>query len=263
MKRKSLIASILVGALALAGIGGLFAYRSVAAQAATPTATPNQPAAPADKGGRGLGGVSDSDLAAALGITTDQLTAARTTANAEALKEAVSQGLITQDEADKITQNAQNGRGFDRFGRFGGSIDYDSLLANALGIGVDKLKAAYQQVFSANLDAAVADGRITQDQADLMKAQNALAGDSKFQASMKSAYETAVNQAVTDGLITQAQADLLLKNSAGMNFGGRFGMGGMEGMHGRGGHGPRPDDAGGAPAAPNQSTPSDSSTGGL
>jgi len=260
MKRKSLIASILVGALALAGVGGLFAYRTVAAQAATPTTTPNQSTAPADKGGRGLGGGSDSDLAAALGITTDQLTAARTTANAEALKEAVSQGLITQDEADKITQN---GRDFDRFGRFGGSIDYDSLLANALGIGVDKLKAAYQQVFTANLDAAVADGRITQDQADLMKAQNALAGDSKFQASMKSAYETAVNQAVTDGLITQAQADLLLKNSAGMNFGGRLGMGGMEGMHGRGGHGPRPDDANSAPATPNQSTPSDSSTGGL
>ena len=63
----------------------------------------------------------------------------------------------------------------------GGSIDYNALLADALGITVDKLQAAYTQAFTAHIDSAVASGEITQEQADLALGRNALSNNSVFQ----------------------------------------------------------------------------------
>ena len=64
--------------------------------------------------------------------------------------------------------------GFDR--HFGSDIDYQALLAEALGITVEELQAAEQQAYSAALDQAVTNGDLTQDEADLMLAQQALKG---------------------------------------------------------------------------------------
>lgn len=107
------------------------------------------------------------------------------------MKEAVSKSLITQAQADEITANGLPTRMMRVFGRPGstGSIDYNALLANALGITTDQLKAAQQQVEDAHLADAVANGQMTQEQADLLKARQALYADSKFQSSMQSAYE--------------------------------------------------------------------------
>ncbi len=81
-------------------------------------------------------------------------------------------------------------------------------------ISLDELNTAYQTAFYTNIDQAVTDGNVTQEQADLMKGQYALSNDSTFQSSMQSAYTDAVNQAVASGVITQAQADQILsKNS--------------------------------------------------
>jgi polyhydroxyalkanoate synthesis regulator phasin len=245
-----------VGALAVASIFGVIAYRTANAQATTPDAPAGQVAPPAngraDKGpgfGRGpAGSYNNEDLANALGITVDELTAAYQKANQAALDQAVKAGLITQAQADEMSAR---GGAFHLGGRGGGwlgqnDIDFDALLADALGISVDKLQAAYAQAFNARVDQAVTDGNLTQDQADLMKGEYALKTSKNFQSAMQSAYEAAVNQAVSGGVITQAQADLILQNKSGMGFGGFDGPPGG-GFGGPGRHGGWD---GGAPAAP-------------
>lgn len=267
MDRKKIVAIVAGGTMALVAAFGAVSYQAVKAQ--TPTTTPSAPAAGTtannaaqpgfDRGMRGGAGVSDQDLATALGITLDKLQAAETTAQAEALKQAVADGVITQSQADQFSQNSQNGQPMRGLPFLRDSnIDYNALLAKALGISTDDLKAANQKVYFANLDTAVKNGNMTQSQADLAKANYLLTNSSKFQTAMKSAYQTAVNQAVTDGLITQAQADLILKNSSGMQFGMPGGFGGPGGPGGRGGHG-GPDGWGGAPQG-SSTTPANPST---
>lgn len=254
--RKTFLPYIVVAALGLVAVFGVFGYRAVYAQAVAPTATATTAApatapttaAPAQSGqttqavpgkrGGLKGEASNTDLAAALGITTDKLTAAYTSANAAALKQAVAKGLITQAQADQITANAQNnGEPFHMFGNLANSgIDYNALLAQALGITTDQLKTAQTTAYNTALDTAVKNGTMTQAQADLAKARRALQNDTKFQANLKSAYDAAVKQAVTDGTITQAQADAIIQAETQQPNGGFDGFGpGFGG--GRGGHG--------------------------
>ncbi len=249
MHRKKFVLFGIIGAVLLGLTGGALAFTNVFAQAPAPTpATPNgqvQPGPGWDFGMRGGafgGGYSEQDLATALGIDVTRLQAAYAAANAEALKEAVSQGLITQAQADQITARGINNRplgGLD-FGANSG-IDYNALLANALGIDVTKLQAAYAQAVNTSLDNAVKAGTITQAQADLEKGRYALSNDTRFQSSMQSAYQAAVQQAVTDGVITQAQADQLLQSQTGKNLpgilGGLLGPDGLGGPRGFGRHG--------------------------
>jgi hypothetical protein len=169
-------------------------------------------------------------------------------------------------------------RGFGHRGRLGfsSSFDHDAYMADALGVTVDELKAARQAARDATLDQAVAEGVITQEQADLMNANQALrqyinqqeiisevlgidAADleaarqegkslyylfgelglepAEVQAAMQAAYDDAINQAVADGVITDSQAEQLQERG----FGGRgFGKRGFGGFHGHGGtFGPR------------------------
>ncbi len=60
-----------------------------------------------------------------------------------------------------------------RFG-FGTSFDYDAYLAEALGVSVADLQAARQAAHEAALDQAVAEGVVTAEQAELIKARQAL-----------------------------------------------------------------------------------------
>jgi hypothetical protein len=236
-KKKTFIGLLVTGVVGAALLFGVFNSQTAFAQSVTPTqSAPNtQQAQPPQMGRGGHGGpggerggmVADQDLATALGVTTEQLQAAYKTANAEALKEAVSKGLITQAQADQMTAD---GFGPRHFGDKDG-IDYNALLAKALGITTEKLQAAMQQVENTNLDNAVKNGTMTQAQADMIKAQNALRNDTKFQSSMQSAYEAAIKQAVTDGVITQAQADAILQQQPKWGGGGP----GFDGGHGRGG----------------------------
>jgi len=254
MNKKIIISALVLAALVVATVFGVLIYNTASASGQVQR-WQNMPGAyvsgafqagPDQFGDRGPGrpgdrdGASQEQLASALGITTDELTAAYEKANQAALDKAVAEGLITQAQADELTQNS----GADVFpfgGRWQGwlsqkGIDYDALLADALGISTDELNAARQKAQEAALDQAVADGRLTQEQADLMKARQALYGNTKFQSAMQTAFEDAVKQAVSDGVITQAQADALLAEKAAM--GDRGGFGGMFGGHGgRGGHG--------------------------
>jgi hypothetical protein len=247
MGRKKIVTLLVGGVLTLAAVFGAVSYRTVFAQAATatPSTTPKYGVRSAtttqaqpDRGPGMRGGeYSEQALANALGIDLTKLQAAEQSAATEALKQAVSAGLITQAQADQFAQDSTNGRPFDGMRWLKDStIDYNTLLANALGISTDDLAAGKQKAYDASIDAAVTSGNMTQEQADAAKGRYALSNSAKFQASMKSAYDAAVQQAVTDGLITQAQADLLkAENAKGAGFGGEMGFGGHGGPGGRGG----------------------------
>lgn len=273
-KKKTIafLALLLTGVLVVTAAFGILAVRSVSAAVPRQTSSDESGATTQGKVGRGMGGgVTSQQLADALGITVEQLNTAYQTANQAALDQAVQQGLITQAQADELQAR---GTAFPFGGRWSGwlsqnGIDYQALLADTLGITVEQLNAAYLTAYNAAIDQAVADGRLTQEQADLMKGQYALKNNQNFQTAMKDAFEAAVNQAVTEGVITQAQADQILANQNDMGlhgFGGAglgcdFGFGGGRGHHG-GGFGRGSGLENGAPAVPSgPTTPSTTPSG--
>lgn len=284
---------VMGGLIALAVVFGGFAVYAQTADEGTTTATPVPgdstqdgllPGFPGRDGrsgdprgfdGRGgLGVDGDALLAEALGITTDELQTAQDAARTAAIEQAVADGLLTQAQADALISGdagIRGDRGFDGRHGFGGA-EMDAYLADALGITTAELEAAQDAARAAGLAQAVADGTITQEQADLMAASQALhdAIDEdaimadilgvtveEFQAAkqahtvqdlvdaagltqadlttaVQAAYDAAVQQAIADGIITQEQADALA-NGRGFGLDGLGGPGGGHG--GRGGHG--------------------------
>ena len=157
--------------------------------------------------------------------------------------------------------------------RGGSPAQNETDMAEALGTTVDKLRAAQDKVFSDQLAAAVKDGRLTQEKADLMIAGQKLARSmdpqammaeamgvsaddlqkaqadgkdlrdlveakgldrAKMKDAMLAAHEAAIAKAVKDGVITQAQADQL-KEAQGGRMRHFGGMGGMRGFGRMGG----------------------------
>ena len=109
---------------------------------------------------------TEQDLATALGIDLSNLQAAETSATTEALKQAVTAGLITQSQADQFASRTTNGDAFDGLPFLSGStIDYNTLLASALGITTDQLQTGRQTAYFAVLDKAVTAGTMTKVQA--------------------------------------------------------------------------------------------------
>lgn len=222
MVKKSKWPIVLAGGLLVLLIGVMATV--VLAQTATPEATPEAGTATQDEGatgsgirlhglfgglfGRHGGGIGrygsdgDENLAEALGITVEELAAASEQAYAASLADAVAEGKITQEQADNLLAMRA----------LKAAIDKEALLAEALGVTVEELQAA------------LAAGTLS----DLVTAQGLTA--EQVQANYQTAYEAAVARAVADGVITQAQADEILSGNSGLNlFGGR-------GHHGRGHH---------------------------
>jgi hypothetical protein len=265
MSRKAFVYTLIAGTLALLAFAGLSLYRSVSA-AAPAFVFQTTPAAPPTGKGGGMGGwgmgarggISEQDLATALGITVDDLNTAYQKANDATLADALQKGLLTQTQVDQLKTN---GGAFPFGGRWAGwlqkqGVDYDTQLADALGITTDQLQAAYLEAFDASIDQQVIAGRYTQEQGDLLKGQHALYADPGFNTALQDAYQAAVKQAVTNGVITQAQADLILQaaDKKGFGFGmpymefPGFGRGGM--MRGGPGGGQPPASGGGNAPAP-------------
>jgi hypothetical protein len=225
---------ILLAALGLAAMLGVAAYR--VADAAIPVASVL--AHGRGFGGELKGGYDSESLATALGISVDELDAAYQTANENAINQALADGLITQDQADRLRERGTAFR-FPRgwFFLTGSDIDFEALLADALGVSVETLEDAYQQADQARIDQAVADGRLTEAEADLMRGRQALFSNDAFRSSMQAAFEAAVQQAVENGVITQSQADQILSNQSGagrLDFhGGMRGFGRHGGFDGR------------------------------
>ena len=156
-------------------------------------------------------------LAEQLGISVEELQAAQDTAQAKerdaALAQAVTDGTLTQAQADAIKEleGLWGGRDLGRFRM--GTDEHDVYLAEALGITVEELQAARDAAVQAGIAQAVTDGKITQEQADLMVAGLALKGYVGDR--LQDVYEETVQQAVEDGVITQEQADQLLEGERG------------------------------------------------
>lgn len=195
-------------------------------------------------------GLDNEALAAALGITVDELQTAHDKARSAGLDQAVADGRLTQEQADAIRSGSLgSGRGHDFMGWAMEGVDAEALLADALGISTDELQAARDKVFSDRLAQMVTDGNLTQEQADLMQAYKSVAGNIDYtalNASVQSFYQAAVDKALAEGVITQTQADQILSDLSsrpvmgphgfGMPFGpGRGGPGGRHGFGGRGG----------------------------
>ncbi|HNT75202.1 MAG TPA: hypothetical protein PKH77_09305 [Anaerolineae bacterium] len=179
-------------------------------------------------------------LADALGITVEQLQAARETANQVAIAQAVEQGLITQEEADAM-QARKAVKSY---------LDRDALLAKALGMTTEELQAAY------------AEGKTL---TDLMTAKGLDAATVREK--LQATYSEALAQAVTDGVITQEQADAMKSERRGFGLmpggmpgnrgpGGRMGPDGHGGFRGRDGNGQH------CPCAPDTDTNTDDNTTG-
>jgi hypothetical protein len=280
---------LLGGALAVALAVGFVAFKfTTNARASTPAFQNNIVGNMNFRGGPGfpgVGGNGEQALADALGISLADLQTAQQKASDAAIQQAVKDGLITQDQADAMILRGGNfGFGFEGRIPFGfknnnnsNTIDYNALLAQALNITTDQLNTAMQKAQSNLLDQAVANGTLTQAQADLIKARQALQSyidpnalfaqalgistdqlqtyrDQSMSLSQilsqvgktaievrdaeQAAYQAAVQKAVSDGVITQAQADQVL--SEGYRGLGGFGPGpGFGGFegHGRGGRG--------------------------
>lgn len=183
--------------------------------------------------GRPAGNLGDNEeaLAEALGISVEELETAQTAAREAAINQAVADGLITQEQADEMLANGYGGH------ELLGPSQMNTYLAEALGISVEELDAAVDQVFADHLAEMVANGTITQEQADMIQARRSVqdyVDVEALQATMQAAYEEAINQALTDGVITQEQADTLLSNTT-SGFPG-FGFPGFGGPGGHGGH---------------------------
>ncbi len=213
--------------IAAAGVGLVLMTATVAA---LPAAAAETAAVQVQRGGIGQ---SAEYLAQALGVTADELEAAKQTAYQAALDQALAQGLITQEQAGTIQAHAEAaGRLSSRYLRSFTSgdpaIDLDALLAEALGVTTDQLAAARVEAQNLALAAAVESGRITQEQADQARAQQALKSymqEQGLQTQIQTLYENLVKQAVQAGVITQEQADTLLSSQR--SFGGHHGRGGM------------------------------------
>ena len=149
--------------------------------------------------GTSLGQAFVDKLAEKLGLTSDELESAMDEARSEAIDDAVASGDLTEEQGEALKERAANGPGWFGFGpggpggvrhaAFGGAIDLD-VIAETLGMTTAELQAELEagatlsEIITAqgstveavvdalivdvraDLDTAVAEGDITQEQAD-------------------------------------------------------------------------------------------------
>lgn len=198
---------IVLGA-GLVALVGVIAFSAVAlAQDPTPTPTPAKP------GVRGW--ITDyatrlrDALAARLGIAPEALDELSKGAFDDVIGQALSEGIITQEQADQLRQCAPSGfadlMGRGKGGRFGGRmgprgfmmpgqpmLDTD-IIAEKLGMTVDELKAELK------------DGKTVAELAQAKGVELQVIVDA-----LVASQAERLQQAVTNGRITQEQADQML-----------------------------------------------------
>ncbi|MBM3133240.1 MAG: hypothetical protein FJZ95_09470 [Chloroflexi bacterium] len=168
-------------------------------------------------------------VAANLGVTVDQLTTAVTNAEYAMLDEAVANGAITQEQADQIRERIQeNGGNICGMGGFafrGGPGRMEG--PGPMGMGPGPMGF---------LKKAVANGVITQDQADQIAA---LAEEIRAQIEANCGLSEWLNNAVEKGIINQDQADQITALCDQIRNQSRE-QGGANGFSGRGFRGHHP-----------------------
>ena len=139
----------------------------------------------------------DEALAAELGITLDELNAAREAAKATLLQQAVAEGKLTQEQVDQMLSGEFKPMDFMRTLReeYFPQGTMQSVTAETLGMTVEELEAAQ------------ADGKRLPEIAEEQGVEITAVTEA-----IKAAFAEAVAQAVADGAITQAQADQILSH---------------------------------------------------
>jgi len=143
-----------------------------------------------------------SKLAANLGVDQDKVTAALDATKKQMLDEAVQQGKLTQEQADKIASS--KGFGFGMFGFCHGKEDFKGKgfwgrgpkledAASILGMTVDQLKTELQ---SKKMNQIITEKGMTMDQ---------------FHQKMMELKKEAISSAVEEGKLTQEQADKIIQ----------------------------------------------------
>lgn len=190
MFRKRRSAGILVAALILA-----VTVTGVA------LATPNPQAGPAKAN---LFQDFIGKFAANLGVDQDKVVAALDATKKQMLDEAVQQGRITQEQADKIAARTNENPGW--FGGFNGKKhdrkpgfkehgrNFNDDMAKALGLTPDQLKSEFQS--GKKLPQIIADQGLTPEQ---------------FHQKMLEIKKEALAKAVSEGKLTQEQADKIIQ----------------------------------------------------
>jgi len=156
-----------------------------------------------DKPGFGGNDEYDKYLAEALGISVEELQAARQKADEAMLDQSIADGEITEEQAAFIKARQA----------LKPYLDRDVLMAEALGISSDELKSSLQA--GKSIPALIEEQGLSEE---------------TFQQSVQNAHKAAVQQAVDDGVITQEIADQILSQEAEHGIFGR-------GMPGPGRHG--------------------------
>jgi polyhydroxyalkanoate synthesis regulator phasin len=139
-------------------------------------------------------------LAANLGVDQDKVNTALEATKKQMLDEAVADGKLTQEQADKMAARKDGLMGWfggmhDRKGMFGVRMGKNSAdMAAAIGITEDQLKS--ELASGKKLSDILADQGITEEQ---------------FQQKMLEIRKEALAQAVADGKLTQDQADKMLQ----------------------------------------------------
>ena len=230
---KKTMGAAVAGSLAVAAVVAAVGFgvpSAVQAQTATPPATAAPSTSPqSGQNQTAQGKTHAAYLAEALGISVADLQAAEVKARNAAIDAAVAAGNITQSQADAL----KNGTGRLRLNLNISAADREKMLADALNTTVEKLQAAEQAAEKAALAQAVADGRLTQAQADLAIARQAL---QRYMADK--GFASVLQAAVADGALTQAQADAILSQAqegrGGLGFFEFGGPGGFGNFEGRG-----------------------------
>jgi len=177
-------------------------------------------------------GKSLVELAEAQGVDTDDVVALLVKQQEAKLAEAVKAGKLTQEQADKMTENASErvkdqventhaGKGFDKGRGFGGGYEKNEELLSLLKLDADKLQEELKSGKSL-AEVAKAQGVDTDDVVALLVKEQ----------------EAKLAEAVKAGKLTQEQADKLAENASehvkaqventhqgrgfGMAFGGGF-----------------------------------------
>ncbi|MDX1416314.1 MAG: hypothetical protein R3293_19100 [Candidatus Promineifilaceae bacterium] len=192
---KTIVMGLVVVLVMSLGVAAVFA------QDDTTPSTPAKPALPFGHG-RGRGGANDEALAEALGITVEELEAARQQVAVERIAQAVEEDLLTQDQANTMLAMMA----------LKDYIDREAIMAEVLGLSIDEFSAARE------------DGTLRELLSNIAPAE--------LEASMRAATEEAISDAVADNVITQEQADLVLEqieNGLGQHrrFGGHRDFGGV------------------------------------
>ena len=228
-KWKFIAAGALVLGLVAAGIGGTVAL----AQGPTPQS----------QSGKTLADLFWQALAQKLGTTVDKVKQAETDARKDAITKGVTQGLLTQTQADGMLQRLQNAP---LDGMFGGRGPGGPFGGASAAVATAELDAAAKALGMTSADLKTA----LQTKTLLALAQEKSVDVTKLRTAIADAEKAAIDQAVKDGTLSQTQADALKANIKPENIDLLHGLPGASpnGGPGERGGANRPGDMGG----PNQ-----------